>query len=56
MQMSKAEMTKKGLCFKREKHGHRANECKTKGDTSAADGMQALQFEDQKQVFSGMSN
>ena len=55
-QMTKAEMMKKGLCFKCGKHGHRANECKTKEETSAAGGMQAVQVEDRDQVFSWMSN
>ena len=55
-QMTKAEMTKKGLCFKCGKHGRRANECKTKEETSAAGGMQAVQVENRDQVFSWMSN
>ena len=53
-QMTKGEMMKKGLCFKCGKHGHRANQCKAKDETSAADGVQAVQVEDQEQVNSWM--
>ena len=52
----KGEMIEKGLCFKFGKRGHRANECKTKDMTSAVDGMQAVQVEDQEQMFSWMTN
>ena len=38
-QMTKAEMMKKGLCFKCGKCGHGVNECKIKDVTSAVDGM-----------------
>ena len=49
-QMTKADTMKKGLCFKCGKCVHRANECKTKEETIAAEGMQAVQVEDQEQV------
>ena len=56
LQMTKGKMMKKNLCFKCGKHDHRTNECKTKDMTSAGDGMQAVQVEDQEQVFSWMTN
>ena len=42
-QMTKGEMMKKGLCFECDKCGHGAKQCKTKDETSAADGIQVVQ-------------
>ena len=56
VQTTTGKMMKKGLCFKCSARGHRANECKTKDLTSAADGMQAVQIKDQEHVFSWMTN
>ena len=49
-------MKKKGLCFKCGKRDHRANQRKTKEETGAEGGMQAVQVEDQEPVFSWMNN
>ena len=55
-QMTKAEKMKKGLCSKCGKCGHKANQCKAKDETGAADGFQAVQIDNQEQVHSQMSN
>ena len=49
-------MMKKGLCFECGKRGHRANQCKTKDETSAADGIQAVQINNQEHTCSWMNN
>ena len=54
VQMTKAEMMKRGLCFECGEHGHRANQ--TKNETSAADEIQAAQIDNQEQVHSWMNN
>ena len=56
VQMIKAAEMRKGFCFKCGKRGHRANQCKTKDETSAAEGVQTMQIEDQEQVYSWMNN
>ena len=54
--MTKAEMTKKGLCLKCGKHGRKADQCKAKVEASAADGIQAVHINNQEQVHSWVSN
>ena len=54
--MTNCEMMKKGLCFKCGKHGHRAKQCKTKDEMSAADGIRAVQIDKQEQACSWMND